>query len=305
MRGLALRERLEGMDRELTSWEFSEGDEIAPGRHAVRLLGGGKRYEAYLAWDDLLYSLVVVKVLRPDRADDPVTLDGLAEEASALDRLRHPVLVRAFDAVLTGPRPHLVLEFLEGPRVSTLLRKYGPLAMEQVLPLALQLCSALHYMHARGVVHLDVKPRNIIMGAPPRLIDLSIAKTFKGAGRVTSPIGTDAYMSPEQCDPQGPVPIGPAADMWGLGATLFEAITASHPFAPDPAENGARERFPQLSGDPDPFPAAFPEVLTGPIMACLAREPAERPTAADLARALEPLADVIRRGPVLSRLRPR
>lgn len=290
----------------LTSWGFDEGEEIAPGRSAVKLLGGGTRYEAYLAWDDLLHGLVVLKVLRPDRADDPGALDGLAGEVAALDRLNHPVLVRAFDAVLSGPRPHVVLEFLEGPRVSSLIRKFGPLALEQVLPLALQMCSALHYMHARGMVHLDVKPRNIIMGAPPRLIDLSIARSFDRALKATAPVGTDAYMAPEQCDPTGPVPIKAAADMWGLGTTLYEAITGSLPFRRDPdAAEGPAARFPQLAADPTPLPAKLPDPLTKPVMACMERRPEDRPTPAELAGALEPLAAAIRRGPVLNKLRPR
>jgi hypothetical protein len=73
------------------SWDFLEGDEIAPGRYAVRLLGGGQRFEAYLGWDDRLLALVVVKVLRPDQVDDPAALAALAAEADTLERLRHPI----------------------------------------------------------------------------------------------------------------------------------------------------------------------------------------------------------------------
>ena len=79
-----------------------------------------------------------------------------------------------------GPRPHLVLEHLEGPRLSQLLRKHGALPMEQLLPLALELASALHYLAGQDVVHLDVKPSNVIMGAPARLIDLSVTRDLKG-----------------------------------------------------------------------------------------------------------------------------
>ena len=118
-----------------------------------------------------------------------------------LERLNHPVLVRSFDADLSGPRPHVVLEHLEGPRLSTLLRKYGPLPLEQLLPLGVQLCAAAHYMAAEGVVHLDIKPSNIIMGAPAQLIDLSVARTVDECARLRSAVGTDSYMSPEQCVP--------------------------------------------------------------------------------------------------------
>ena len=128
----------------MESWSFAESDEIVPGRRAVRLLGGGVRYEAYLAWDDRLRALVVVKLLRPDRTEDPGALAGLRGEAALLERLAHPLLVRGFGAGLEGQRPHVVLEFIEGPRLSTLSRRFG-LSLEQVLPLALNLASVLHY----------------------------------------------------------------------------------------------------------------------------------------------------------------
>lgn len=194
------------------SWGFEEGDEIRPGLHALKLLGGGRRYEAYLAHDEGLLALVVAKILRPSRAADAASLKGLAAEFEGLCALNHPVIARCFHATLTGDRPHITLEFLEGPRLSTLVRKYGPLPLEQLIPLAVQLCSALHYMHNQRITHLDVKPRNIIMGAPPRLIDLSIARSFEDAAALTVPVGTDAYMAPEQCDPTGAYSLGPAAD---------------------------------------------------------------------------------------------
>lgn len=284
-------------------WGFEEGDEIVPGRHAMRLLGGGVRYEAYLAWDDTLYSLVVVKILRPDRVDDDRTIKGLTEEAHALSRVNHPVLMRCFDAVLEGPRPHVVLEYLEGPRLSTLLRRYGPLPLEQLAPLAIQLCSALYYMSRVGMIHLDVKPRNIIMGAPPRLIDLSIARTFEEAGRATSPIGTDAYMAPEQCDPRNRGPIRPPADVWGLGVTLFESASGYRPF-PDGDKVGMA-RWPQLDVEPYDLPESVPDAISKPIWACLEADPLDRPRMDELAEMLEPVIAALPRKPVLTRLRPR
>ena len=88
------------------------------------------------------------------------------------------------------------------------------------MPLATQLCSALHYIAAEGVVHLDVKPANTIMSGPPRLIDLSVAMPVAAAGALERSRGTDAFMAPEQCDPIELGPVGAAADVFGLGATL-------------------------------------------------------------------------------------
>jgi serine/threonine protein kinase len=268
------------------SWCLEPGDAIVPGRRALKLLGGGDRYEAYVAWDDRLHIPVVAKVLRPDLVDDPGARHAIAAEAEALDRLQHPVLVRSFGAVLDGERPHLILEFLDGPRLSTLIRRYGPLAAEQLVPLAMQVCSALQFMAGEGWVHLDVKPRNIVMTSSPRLIDLSVARPSSAARRLRRPTGTDAYMAPEQCDPARFSQVGPPADVWGLGATLFEALTARQAF---PADNLGR--FPQLRVGAPRLPEKAPPALTAAVAACLVDDPGSRPTAGELEELLEPLAE--------------
>jgi eukaryotic-like serine/threonine-protein kinase len=286
-------------------WRFEEGDEFAPGRYALKRLGGGHRYDAYVAWEQHLHAVVVAKLVRPHLTDDEHTLEGLAAEADTLTRLNHPVLLRLFDAVLEGTQPHLLLEHLEGPRLSTLLRKYGPLPPEQLVPLAVQLCSALHYLAHEKTVHLDVKPSNIIMGAPPRLIDLSVARSLEAAASLDHPVGTDAYMAPEQCEPARLGPVGPAADVWGLGATLYKAATGERAFSePGAKDEPAEIRWPQLVEPPAPPSVRLPSALADPIMACLAREPAERPAPADVSAAIEPLLEALPK-PRLSRLKPR
>jgi eukaryotic-like serine/threonine-protein kinase len=290
---------------EESGWGFAEGDVIAPGFTAIKLLGGGFRYEAYLSWDDHLRALVVLKVVRPGLVDDDRTLEGLAGEIEMLERLSHPVLVRSFGHDLDGPRPFVSLEHLEGPRLSTLLRRYGPLTVEQTVPLALQLSSAAHYMNEEGVAHLDIKPSNIIMGGPPRLIDLSVAKTHAECEDLSSAIGTDAYMAPEQCLPMGPVKPGPASDVWGIGATLFRAVAGSRAFPEGERDAETdEERWPQLELRPEPLPDHVGPAVAEPIMECLAYSPAERPTLADLADRLEPVLGALPK-PRLSKLKPR
>jgi serine/threonine protein kinase len=266
---------------------LAEGDEIAPGLHAVRLLGGGRRYEAYLAWEDELWTLVVAKLVRPALVDDPGALGGLAAEVRALDRLDHPTIVRSFGSVVDGERPYILLEHLDGPRLSTLIRRFGVI-VEQLLPLALELCSALHYMSRRGIAHLDVKPQNVIMSEKPRLIDLSVATPVSQTALLKTPTGTDAYMAPEQCDPSRFDEIGSASDVWGLGITLYEALTKTLPFPTPPEGASARDRLPQLDVEPSPLEAAVPDALAETVMSCLEKDPANRPTALELAMTLEP-----------------
>lgn len=284
-------------------WDFQEGEEIVPGRYALQLLGGGNRYEAYLAWDDEMHCLVVAKLLRPDAAGDERALRNLWAEAEALATLAHPVLLRSFGVVAEGPHPHLALEHLEGPRLSTLIRKQRKLAIEQAVPLGVQLCSALVYMHHNEMVHLDVKPKNIIMGGPPRLIDLSVARSFSGAAALTDTVGTDAYMAPEQCEPKLLGGSGPAADVWGWGVTMYEALTGRLPFPriPDSGDDG---RFPQLHLDPAPMDET-PERLVDLIMSTLAKRPDDRPEMEQVASDVEEMSAMLPRRFVLNNLRPR
>jgi eukaryotic-like serine/threonine-protein kinase len=287
------------------SWAFDEGVEIAPGRPVLKPLGGGNLYEVYLVWDEHLHAICVAKLVRPDQVEDEHALDEIREEAALLERLQHPVIVRGFDAVLEGQHPHLLLEHLEGPTLRRLIKRGGPLPLQQLLPLALSMAGALHYLARMGFVHLDVKPENIIMGVPPRLIDLSIARTFERAARLKSPVGTDAYMAPEQCDPNAFAGrIGTAADVWGLGATLHHSLSGSRPF---PRDEGARDseipevRFPQLVYPPELLPEHLPVRLRSLVDSMLAVAPEERPSAGEVAAELEPLIADLPRKMKLSR----
>jgi serine/threonine protein kinase len=128
------------------------------------------------------------------------------------------------------------------------------------------------------------------MGAPPRLIDLSIARSVEAAGMIERPIGTDAYMAPEQAGPDRFATIGPAADVWGLGVTLYEAASKQLPFRRgDPGADGA-ERWPQLRDDPAPAPEKVPPPLAALLASTLERDPANRPTPAELFDAFDELA---------------
>jgi serine/threonine protein kinase len=278
------------------SWALAEGDEIVPGRRALRLLGGGRRYEAYLAWDERLHALVVAKLLRPHQAGDERARAALLAEAALLRELAHPLLLRSFGTEPDGPRPHLVLEQIEGPRLSTLIRRHG-LALEQLLPLGLDVARLLRYLETEGVVHLDVKPSNIIMAGRPRLIDLSVARRTRELRTLDAPVGTDPYMAPEQCEVARFGALGPPADVWGLGATLFEALAGVPPFAPD------GERFPQLRAAPGPLPRHVPARLRELVGDCLVWDPALRPSLAEVDERLQAHVERLP-APRLSRFRP-
>lgn len=273
-------------------WGFKRGASVGEGRSVLKRLGGGSAYEVFLVWDENLFALMVAKLLRPDRVGDERSMRELRREVALLEKLAHPTLVRGFGASLDGDYPHVLLEPVEGPNLSRLIKRDGALPLSQLLPVALNVAAVLHYLSVKQVVHLDVKPGNIVMGIPPRLIDLSIARSFEDAAGLKAVIGTDPYMPPEQCDPQSfPGMIGPAADIFGLGATLYHAAAGRVPY---PRIKGfdshdAHARFPQIRDEPEPLPKSLPQSLKELILGTLEKDPARRPTARDVAASLESL----------------
>ena len=273
------------------SWNFPEGAEIADGRRVLEALGGGGRYEVFLVFDDTIGAEAVAKVLRPDRVDDARAVNALRREAVLVERLEHPVLVRGLDFVLDGAHPHLALEYVNGANLKDVLEAEAALPVGEALDLAVDLLAAADHLGRHEVVHLDIKPSNVVMTNPPRLIDLGAARSFEELEARRTPIGTAAYMAPEQCDP-GRTPIGSPADVWGVGTTLYHALTGNRPFSkPGPRGSEPSERYRQLVEQPRPIPDYVPEPVAREVLRMLDRDPAARPTATEAADALDALAN--------------
>lgn len=275
-------------------WNFEAGTEIAEGRTILKRLGGGSAYEVFLVWDERLFALMVAKLLRPDRVGEERALREMGREAALLERLAHPALVRGFGSVTDGAHPHVLLQLVEGLSLGSLIRRQGALPLQQLLPIALHVAAVIHYLAREQVVHLDIKPGNIVMATTPCLIDLSVARSFEQAAQLRGGIGTHGYMAPEQCDPRSsPAPLGPAADVWGLGATLYHATTGRQPFdRPDDVDSSdSKAKYTQLSDSPAPLPRHVPSALKELILDMLHKDPRERPAAEDVAVALKSLVE--------------
>jgi eukaryotic-like serine/threonine-protein kinase len=275
------------------SWNLDEGAPIADGRTVLAPLGGGGRYEVFLVHDSALGMEAVAKVLRPDRVEDERAVNALRREVALLELLQHPVLVRGLGSVLDGLYPHLLLEYVDGDNLRDVLEAEATLSIGEALDLGVDLLAAAAHLATHEVAHLDIKPSNIVMTDPPRLIDLGAARTFEELEVRRTPIGTAAYMAPEQCDPGSPLgAIGSPADVWGVGATLYHALTGNRPFSkPGPRGSDLLVRYRQLVEEPRPIPDYVPEPVAQEVLRLLARDPAERPSAADAAGSLEQLAD--------------
>jgi serine/threonine protein kinase len=183
------------------------------------------------------------------------------------------------------------LEYVNGENLKDVLEAEAALPVAEALDLAVDLLAAAEHLARHEVAHLDIKPSNVVMTDPPRLIDLGAARSFQELEARRTPIGTAAYMAPEQCDP-GTTPVGPPADVWGVGTTLYHALTGNRPFsAPGPRGSAPTVRYRQLVEEPRRIPDYVPEPVAREVLRMLDRDAAARPTAAEAAVRLEALAD--------------
>jgi serine/threonine protein kinase len=205
-------------------------------------LGAGGTGQVYLAHDRKLDRPVALKVLLPELAADRDGIRRFHQEARAASSLNHPHIVVVHDFGELDGRPYIVTELIEGETLRRRLQR-GPLAIGEVVDIGVQVAGALAAAHARGLVHRDVKPENIMVRPDgyAKVLDFGLAKlatarpsphrTDEGRTQTGMVIGTPGYMSPEQA--RGLV-LDARSDVWSLGVVLFEMATGKFPFA----ENG-------------------------------------------------------------------
>ncbi|MBA9006623.1 MULTISPECIES: serine/threonine-protein kinase [Thermomonospora] len=241
---------------------------LGEGGQGVAYLGRGRDGE-----------LVTVKLLHGGRAAGPRARSRFAKEAEAARQVAGPHTARVLAARVTGDRPYIVSEYVRGPSLQQVVTERGPLPEDRLQRVALRTARALAAIHRAGVVHRDFKPGNVLLAkGGAKVIDFGIARILDSTAITTGPVGTPAYMAPEQIEDE---PVGPPADVFAWGATMVFAATGRPPFGTGPNAAVMRRvasRPPDL-GD-----------LRGPlrelVLACLDKNPAARPTAPQLVRAL-------------------
>ncbi len=256
---------------------------MVSGRYALeRPLGHGAMSVVDLARDVELDREVAVKRLAENFARDDDLRARFQREARLAARLAHPNVVRVYDVGSDDDgRPFIAMEFVDGETLAELLARRGPLPPDEVAALGVQACRALAAAHAAGLVHRDVKPQNLILRRDGllKLGDFGIAFGLEGtrltiAGTV---LGTAAYLAPEQARGEE---VTAAADIYGLGAVLYELLTGHPPRMPATlAELAATEAI--------PVPRDVPPKLARIVMRCLELEAEDRPlSAAEVGREL-------------------
>ncbi|MFD4558477.1 protein kinase [Streptomyces sp. NPDC058469] len=264
-----------------------EGRRIAGRYRLTEEIGRGGMGTVWRADDEVLGRQVAIKRLhaRPElSADELATLyERTRREARSAARIAHPNVIVVHDVVDDEGRPCIVMEYVPGPTLAELLKDGRTLPYQEAARIGLDMVAALRAAHAAGVLHRDVKPGNVLLGAGDRLVltDFGIAMT-DGASTLTKTgemVGSIHYMAPERI--RGLTP-GTASDLWALGATLYQAVEGRPPFR----RVTAMETAYAIAVDPlEPMKQAGP--LEPLIEVLLIKEPDERPTAEQTERALQ------------------
>jgi tRNA A-37 threonylcarbamoyl transferase component Bud32 len=267
----------------------------------IEKVGEGGMAVTYRAKDRLLDREVAVKCMREQFAADPEFAQRFRQEARAAANLSHLHIAGVYDTGSVNGCHYLVMEFIEGENLKQRLRRGGPLGEPEALDIARQVAEALDAAHARGIVHRDIKPQNILInhGGEVKVTDFGIARAMYAPGDTDTGviIGSAHYFAPEQARGEA---AGPPADVYGLGCVLFEMLTGRPPFE---GENPVAVAHMQIY-DPPQRPRTFnPNIspaVERVIMKCLEKDSTRRYASArelagDLANAAaEPTAEVVR-----------
>ncbi|GAB3794830.1 hypothetical protein GCM10028798_02430 [Humibacter antri] len=247
--------------------------------------------EVWQATDLVIGRQVAIKILKDEYLGDPTFLERFRSEARHAALVNHEGIANVFDYGEEDGSAYLVMELVPGEALSTILEREHTLSTDKVLDIVAQTAAALHAAHAAGLVHRDIKPGNLLITPDGRvkITDFGIARIadqvpLTATGQV---MGTVQYLSPEQASGH---PASPTTDIYSLGIVAYECLAGRRPFT---GESQVAIAMAQINEQPPPLPVTVSEPVRNLVYACIAKNPAERPSsAAHLARA----ATALRRG---------
>ncbi|WP_341466976.1 Stk1 family PASTA domain-containing Ser/Thr kinase [Desulfofundulus salinus] len=254
-------------------------------------LGGGGMAIVYKGRDTFLNRLVTIKVLRPEFSSDKDFTRRFRREAQAVASLSHPNIVSIYDVGQEDDIQYLVMEYVDGEDLKTVIRREGAMPPEKAVQIAFQILEALEHAHENNIVHRDIKPHNILITKSGRakLTDFGIAREATAATitQTDTIVGSVHYLSPEQA--RGEL-AGPQSDLYSLGVVLYEMLTGSVPFAGD---SPIAVAIKHIQEEPEPPSRRNPAVSPGleqVVLRAMQKNPQSRfASARDMARHLEDL----------------
>jgi serine/threonine protein kinase len=291
-----------------------EGALIA-GRYEIREhIATGGMASVFKTWDHRVERIVAIKILRSLDKNDARAVERFRREARAAAALAHPNAVTIYDFVEESGQYFLVMEYIHGPTLKQLVGQRRQLQPREAIEIAVQVCSVLQVAHARGFIHRDIKPQNIMLtwsgggngnlgdgGAWVKLTDFGIVRVAEDAGLTNSGIvlGTADYLSPEQARGET---LTASSDLYSLGVVMFEMLTGRPPFVGPTAVSIAMQHASTNPPSLRQFNPAIPPALEQLVLRTLQKEPEDRfSSAAEMQQALRHCAKEIMRGkPVAS-----
>jgi eukaryotic-like serine/threonine-protein kinase len=249
----------------------------------TRPIAAGGMAQVWEATDLVLQRPVAVKVLKASLAAEPLVVERFRREALAAARLHHPSIVPVFDTVNTDGVSAIVMPLVDGHTLREVLDGSGRLPIAHTRAIGAQVADALGAAHRAGIVHRDIKPANVLLTAEGRAMvsDFGIAKAIALGDDLTtdqSMLGTAKYLAPEQVTGEN---VDGRADLFALGVVLFECLAGEVPFRGNTDASTALLRIHSRAADVRSLRPDVPEDLATIVRACLARQPENRPQAAD------------------------
>ncbi|HEX7663616.1 MAG TPA: serine/threonine-protein kinase, partial [Polyangiaceae bacterium] len=273
------------------SGELPAMGELLSGRYELLgLIGVGGMGSVYRARDVELDEVVALKTIARDLLTSPAMLERFRQEVKLARRVTHKNVARMFDIGEHKNLKFLTMELVEGESLGDLLQREAVLGIAQTAAISKQICAGLTAAHEAGVVHRDLKPDNVMLAKNGRVLitDFGIARAMEGSAHRTQgmPVGTPAYMAPEQIE--GASDIDARADVYALGVMLYEMLVGSMPFEGDSVYAVAAARLVRPPPNPQEKNPQIPNPVAAMIMKCMQRRKEDRyATAADVVAAFD------------------
>jgi serine/threonine-protein kinase len=268
-----------------------EGKVIGGRYELEELVGSGGMSRVYRAHDTMLERKVALKILHERYGGDEEYVERFRREARAVAQLAHPNIVTVIDRGEDDGRQFIVFEYIDGENLKQIVEREGPLALDEVVALGLEIARGLAFAHERGIVHRDVKPQNVLLNGDghAKVTDFGIARSLdveKGVTQTGTVLGTSDYIAPEQAS--GHV-VSRETDVYSLGVVLFEVLTGAVPFT---GESFVAVALQHVNEPPPSVLERRPETpprLASLVDSALAKDPEDRPTMDELVAELEAL----------------
>ncbi len=259
--------------------ELGPGSQFGPRYRIDAVIGEGGMGKVYKAYDSDLDRTVALKLVRPELAKDGNSLQRFKQELLLASSISHRNILRIHDLGDVDGVKFISMAFVQGMDLHDLIEKQGKLPIERATNIAKQLAGALEAAHAEGVVHRDLKPRNVLIDVDDHIYisDFGLAKSLDadktGMTRVGEVLGTPRYMSPEQAESKA---ADNRSDIYSVGIIMYEMLTGEVPFTGESSLQVMFQHVQQQPKDPRQLNPEIPEYLSTIVMKCLEKDPTQR-----------------------------